>query len=284
MWFIYAKGSWRATGVGDFPALEHNRAFSYGDGLFESIVVGHGKLLWLQRHLARLFSGAQQIGLDISVDHSELSAALEKLAHNHQHSTGAGAVWRLYAFRVSEGRYCPLEDRACLMLRTEEAPLPYPQQDKSPLRIGVAEQRKVPITRPEVKRMAALDYVLAAREARMRGWNDALMLNTDGRVVECSSSNIFLVKDKRILTPSLSEGCLPGVMRGLILEEFSSEVGLDPYEQPIGLDECMVADAILLSNARHGIREVDLLGITSFNRSGWGKRLQDQLQCKAYLK
>jgi branched-chain amino acid aminotransferase len=170
------------------------------------------------------------------------------------------------------------------MLRTEEAPLPYPQQDSSPLRIGVAEQRKVSITRPEVKRMAALDYVLAAREARMRGWHDALMLNTDGRVVECSSSNIFLVKDKRILTPSLSEGCLPGVMRGLVLEEFSSEVGLAPYEQPIGLDECMVADTILLSNARHGIREVDMLGNTSFNRSGWGKRLQEHLQCKAYLK
>jgi branched-chain amino acid aminotransferase len=229
----------------------------------------------------RLFSGVKLIGLDMPVESGELGSTLEKFAQNQQQGN-AGAVWRLYAFRVSEGRYSPTEDRACLLLQAEPAPLPYPVHDSPPLSIGVAQQRKVPITLPEVKRMAALDYVLAAREARMGGWDDALMLNTHGRVAECSSSNIFLVKDNHILTPPLSEGCLPGVMRSLIIEEFSREVGLIPIEKPISLDECCGADAILLSNARQGIRDVGVLENTPFNRSDYAHRLQIQLQIRAY--
>ncbi len=262
--------------------MEHNRAFTYGDGLFETIAVGHGRPFWLNRHLLRLFFGAGQIGLDMPVDRASLTTSLEKFTHNHQQQLRGGAVWRLYAFRVSEGRYCPAVDDACLLLRTDSAPLPYLQPVSSPLRIGVAEQRKVPLTFPDVKRMAALDYVLAAREARIKGWDDALMLNSDGRVVECSSSNIFLVKDTQILTPELSEGCLPGVMRSLIVDELATKVGLIPIEQPISLEACKLADAILLSNVRLGIREVGVLGNTRFIRSDWAKRLSEQLQISAY--
>jgi len=281
MWYKWTIGGWQSAEVEHFPPLEQNRAFTYGDGLFESFVVGYGKPLWLQHHLTRLYSGARQIGLEMPVKQEELTDSLENFAHNQRQQVHEGAVWRLYAFRVSEGRYGPKDDRACLMLRTEPAPLPYPLQDPSPVRIGVAEQRKVPITLPEVKRMAALDYVLAAREARIKGWDDALMLNHQGRVVECSSSNIFLVKDQRILTPPLSEGCLPGVMRSLILKEFSTEVGLIPTEQAISLDDCCGANALLLSNARLGIRNAILIDAPSLQPSEWAIQLQEELQKKA---
>lgn len=271
------------TGARDFPRLEHNRAFSYGDGLFESIAVGNGRPLWLHRHLLRFYSGAEKIGLEMPVDLEVMKNKLQQTAHDHGHLMNGGAVWRLYAFRVSEGRYRPVEDHACLLLHSEPAPMPYPTHDSLPLRIGVAEQQKVPVTMPDVKRMSALDYVLAAREARNKGWDDALMLNVYGRVAECSSSNIFLVKERRILTPTLSEGCLPGVIRGLILEELSTRAGLIPVEQPISLDDCYAADSVLLSNARLGIREVGTLGLHEFKRSYWGQHMHNQLQIKANL-
>jgi len=286
MWFVWTDGKWHPAKAGNFPPLEQNRAFSYGDGLFESMAVGKGHPLWLNRHLSRLYSGAHRIGLHMPVDSVELASKLELADHSFQPSKGEGAgsekgaVWRLYAFRVSEGRYSPQKDTGCLMLRTETAPMPYPTLEPPRMHIGVAEQRKVPITLPEIKRMGALDYVLAAREARLKGWNDALMMNAQGRVAECSGSNIFLVKGTYLLTPALSEGCLPGVMRSLILEELSTGVGLIPIEQTISIEDCFDADAILLSNARTGIRDVGMLGTTAIPPMDWAKRLQDQLQNK----
>lgn len=282
MWYIWSDPDFLEANAENSPALDHNRAFAYGDGVFERISVGAGRPLWVERHLMRLYQGADRIGLEMPVGADGLLLGLNNLATSTVGSPAGGATWRLFAFRVSGGRYQPHDDRGCLMLQTAPAPLPYPAWSPDRLHIGVAQQPKVAVTLPEIKRSSALDYVLAAREARRMGWHDALMLNPAGMVAECSSSNVFVVAQRQLLTPPLADGCLPGVMRGLLLESLAGEVGLSAGERSLTLADCLGADAVLLTNASSGIRDVGTIGSTSIAHSDWARHLQRVLQHAAH--
>jgi len=205
-------------GPGLVPAAEAalpvgDRGLLYGDGLFETVLIRSGGLPLLELHLERLAASALALG--IPCDLERVRAGALALAG----STGAGTATALaeQALRITLTRgvaasrgYAPPAEPSPTVLITRS---PY-QRPAGPLRTvtaGVRVWSESPLWRH--KTLSALEKVLARAEAVAAGADEALLLNQHGRLAEGASANLFVVQDGRWITPPVSEGCLPGVMR-----------------------------------------------------------------------
>ncbi|QJP17409.1 class IV aminotransferase [Starkeya sp. ORNL1] len=137
-----------------------------------------------------------------------------------------------------------------------------------PLRLVTAtvpRNERSPVS--NLKALGYLDHILAAREAAEHGADDALILNTGGRVACTTIANVFVLKDGRLATPPLREGCLPGIVRALVLE-LAPALGLVVDETPLLPGDLREADAVFATNSVRFIRRVTTLdGITLPDRA-----------------
>jgi len=98
-------------------------------------------------------------------------------------------------------------------------------------------------------------YAMAAQQAKAHKWNDALLLNTKGNIVEGTIANIFWVKDGIIYTPPLTEGCIAGTLRAYLLDVLPTK-GYGVQEQPLTNATLLTADEVFLTNAIRGVKWV----------------------------
>lgn len=114
-----------------------------------------------------------------------------------------------------------------------------------------------------VKSISYIDNILAKQEAMNQGYDEAILLNTASNIADGSISNVFMVKDNQIITPPVSDGALPGVVRAILLEEFHEHFSI--VERSISPTELMLADEIFLTNALMGVKTVNKLGSKRFS-------------------
>ena len=232
-----------------------NRSFLYGDGLFESVRFQNGTLNYIDDHLERLVSGMFTLGLDTTFFNPlQICDLMLELCKQNEL---VDARIRLTVFRDAGGFYKPLSDN-CSYLITAEAINPFliSKNDKG-VRLGLYSEIRKPINSLSgIKSSNGLLYVLAARYARENNWDDSIILNEHGRICESSNSNLFLVlPNKRILTPPISEGILPGVMRKNLIKWLrENEYQVD--EAIVLTDDFYRAEEVFLSNAIQGVRWV----------------------------
>jgi len=112
-----------------------------------------------------------------------------------------------------------------------------------------------------LKSCNALVYAIAAKQAKENKWNDALICNTNGHIIESTIANIFWIKDNLIYTPPLSEGCVAGVMRRYIMERTTIN------EKALSIDELLQADEVFLTNAIRKIRWVGNIGTIYYSNN-----------------
>jgi len=222
-----------------------DRGLLLGDGLFETIRAEQGRARRLEAHLARLRTGATLLGLPPPPADGMLDDAITALlAANGLGDAAVRLTWT--AGTGPRGLLRPANGRGTLLITA--APLPPPP---GPARLVVARctrrNEHSPLSR--VKSLNYLDGILARREAAQRGADDALLLNTAGRVAEASAANLFLRLDCDWVTPPVAEGALPGTMRAALIEAWGAR------EQPVRLADLDRADALVLTSAL-GIREV----------------------------
>lgn len=237
-----------------------NRAFRYGDGLFETILWHNGRAPYLQYHWQRLSQGLAYLGLDVPEYFNETYIA-EQLAllakENHLDTTGR---FRITVYRDSTGTYKTAENTASFIIECQPIDATQLEFAEKGLSVGLyKENTKAPGLLANLKTTSALLYVLASQYANQQGWDDALLLNTNGRVIEATSSNLFLAKGTNLHTPPLKEGPLDGVMRKVVFQMGMQEgygVSSGPVEPSMLLD----ADEIILTNAIQGIRWVGQYG------------------------
>jgi branched-chain amino acid aminotransferase len=232
-----------------------NRSFRYGDGVFESIRMQHGQLFFVDDHFERLVAGMYTLGLDTTfLNPLQLCAEMLELCSQSGFST---ARIRLTVFRNEGGNYRPATDQCSYLITAEPLTDSIYTINEKGLRLGLYSEIRKPVNSLSgIKSSNALLYVLAARYARDNDWDDAVMLNEHGRICEATSSNLFLVlPDKRILTPPVSEGILPGVMRKNLLRWFR-ENGYQAEEVILLTDDFYRAEEVFLCNTIQGIRWV----------------------------
>lgn len=231
--------------------MSTNRAFLYGDGLFETLrFQNQGIALW-PYHYRRLSQGLQQLQMPLQMDADTLYFwLLQQISHPNSPQR-----LRLTAYRSGGGRYTPQQNKAALQLQIEDCPALPSEAVKVEGITGLAPAFLALAASPlsPFKSLNALPYVLAAQYRQSQDWVHIFLCNTEGYLAEASAYNLFWQKDNRLFTPSLASGCVAGVLRQWSIKQFKTagyevEEGLYP---PSVLKE---AEAIWLCNALQGIR------------------------------
>jgi len=230
-----------------------NRSFRYADGLFETIRLQNEKPCLLHYHIDRLTSGMHVLGIENHDSFSEenLTKWIGILCEKNE--IQADARCRLHVFRAGGGLYAPETNKAAFLM--ELSPIDAKQYESTKKLSIFRDYKKTISPLSNLKSVAAQISVLAAIHARQNQCDDAVILNTSDNVCEAVSSNIFLYKEEKIVTPCLTEGCVGGVMRKHLLTQFR-QAGYQVEERVVDVNEFETADLVFLSNAIAGIQLV----------------------------
>ncbi len=236
----------------DEPILNsQNRAFLYGDALFETIRMSEGKIPFLENHVNRLLQGLHFFKYKVPKKYtpSFFNKEIKKI-------TDGNARIRITVFRSLGGLYTPKNNRPQFLISASSLPSAHFSLNQKGLHLGIFDEVKLPCSPiANFKTCNSSPYILAGLNKEERNLDDVIMLNEKGRISEASSSNIFFIKKNKIITPSLSEGCVAGTMRKTILR-IASEKNYQIQETQIKLNQLKDIEEIWLTNAISGIKWV----------------------------
>lgn len=241
-----------------------DRGFLFGDGIFETLRVHDTCPRFLDRHLQRLRQSCESIRLSLPTPEPPWDVLLRELVdRNHLEHT----MIRITITR-GVGALSP-DPSGCENPTIVIFPRPLPQLTKDQHDQGVSltilTTRRQPSSAlpSNVKSLNYLNNVLAKQEANEAHTFDGLLLNTDGHLAECTTSNLFFVKNQRLHTPSLQCGILPGITRGIVLE-LAHEGSISTQEGTYKPEDLLDADECFLTNTGFGILPVSNIGIKQF--------------------
>ena len=236
-----------------------NRGLRYGDGLFETIKMIKGKLILEDEHFARLWKGMLTLQFEIPKHFTpdKLKEEIVLLAKKNAHTS---ARIRLNIYRGDGGLYDAKNHTPNYIIQSWLLPEGNGMWNSNGLVAGTYEDlKKTCDIVSNIKHNNYLPYVLAALKAKKEKWNDAIILNTHGRICDSTIANIFIIKDGIISTPSLKEGCVAGVMRKKIIQELAT-TDFELIEKEITKEELMSADEVFFTNSMYNIRWVQRIG------------------------
>lgn len=235
----------------------HNRAFCFGDGMFETIRCRYGSPLNIEAHFERLTKGMTLLNIDPFKQHSVsyFNSLIEKLLRKNKFLKAARI--RLTIYRDSTGLYTPNSNQAGFVIYSMFLPNADFTLNETGLRLGAFKDLHKHIDKLNaVKSLNAQLYIQASIYKKKNQFDEVLIFNANSLIAEASSSNLFLVKDDFIYTPALTSGCLPGTMRKKIIE--LCELNSIRIKEVDGLKEShlLQADEIFITNAIQGIQWV----------------------------
>jgi len=256
---IWLDGELVASDEARISVFDH--AVLYGDGCFEGIRAYGGRVFKLKSHLDRMYRSAQKIRLTPSYSKDEIERAIRGALEVN----GLSDAYIRLVFTRGVGTLglhpfqCP---KSTAFIITGSIELYPPELYESGMAVIVAKRRRVPIDSldPAIKSLNYLNNILAKIEAIDAGVLEAVMLNVEGEVSECTGDNIFVVRDGRLITPSASAGILHGVTRRYVMEELGPALGHVVEERPMKLDEILGADEVFLTGTAAeiiGVNRID---------------------------
>ncbi len=234
-----------------------NRAFRYGDGLFETMRWMDGDIRFLEHHVARLHEGMRMLQLEHPTNFDEQFIRSHAAALVRKNNLeGQHVRVRLQVYREGGGLYSPQQNIAGYAMSVSKLDPDDVKHRKLGLIVDVYSEYRKPINElSKLKSANALIYVMAGLYRKKKGLDDVLILNQAGFLCESLSSNVFVWYDKKLYTPAISEGCIEGVMRKVVIE-LALENGLEVIEAQISPDIMNEADEIFHTNAIHGVQWV----------------------------
>ncbi len=241
----------------DAPLLQaQNRGFKFGDGLFESMRMCGGKLKFPELHADRLHAGMKTLKMDgyTLLDEYFLKQKATELAKKNK--INGNARLRLTIYRNGEGLYTPQSNKVGYLLEASALPNAEYELNAKGLIIDVYDEIPKPINKlSNYKTTNALLYVMAGLYQKRYSLDEALLLNQNGFLCESTSSNVFVVYQGQIYTPALSEGCVAGVMRNVVMK-LAKQHQLPLIEAQINPQILNEAEEVFVTNAVSGIRWV----------------------------
>lgn len=262
----------------DVSISPDNRAFKYGDGIFETIKVEHKKVLFIEDHYFRLMASARMLRMQLSMNftleyvESEILKTIEALDLTN-------ARVRLSLFRRVGGLYTPTNNETDYLI------------EASDLKVLVKEQYEVELYKDHyvfsgllstIKSTNRLINIVASIFKEENNYDNCILLNEKKHIVEAANGNIFLVNGTTIVTPALTEGCIKGIIRKKILEIVKKDPNITLEEREISPFELQKADEVFITNAIVGIQPV-----TKYRRKEYtievSKALSNKLKALALL-
>jgi len=264
----------RVDGAADDCVDASDRGLLYGDGLFETMAVQNGRVSRWARHMTRLLAGCERLGIPVVDTRLLAHEADELLAGNGQ------GVLKVIVTRGSGGRGYREPDRVVPRRILQLHPRP----DFPPAACEAGVAVRMCTTRlshnPQlagIKHLNRLEQVLARRE-----WDDpqiaeGLVLDVDGRLVEGTMSNLFVVREQRLLTPDLHHCGVAGIIRSVILELAERE-SLPAEIRALNATDLLAADEVFLCNSLIGIWPVIAIDGRRYHKGAITSHLQQLLQ------
>ena len=263
-----------------------NRSYLYGDGLFESIRVMNGKPINLVNHFNRMVEGAKAIKMrfptfftvEFFEDKVKELIALSDIKE--------GGKCRISLDRALGGTYIPETNEISYFIEVYPYESNYFELNSKGYEVDIyREIKKQKNFLSNFKTKNGLLYVMTAIAAKEKGLDDYLLINEKDAVIESSNSNLFVVSNGVLYTPSLEDGCLAGTMRMQVIN-LAIAHGIKVYECAILPQNLLAADEIFLTNAIRGIvwvggyrtkRYFNTLGrkIQSFLNDYWESQLEE---------
>jgi branched-chain amino acid aminotransferase len=252
-----------------------NRAFKYGDGLFESMRLMKGQVKFADLHADRLQRGMKALKIDgySQMDTWFLKDRTDTLSTRNKCKHGR---IRLTVYREGDGLYTPSQNKAgfCMELLPMDEPR-YFLNEKGLIMDVYTELGKPLNYLSNIKSCNSLVYVLAGIFKAQNRLEDVFILNQNKFLCEAGSSNVFVWYKNHLYTPALSEGCVEGVMRQVVIN-LALKNNIPVTEAQINPEILYEADEVFLTNATRGIQWVMGYGVKRyFNKLSKG--LMDEL-------
>lgn len=239
------------------PAIGfNNRAFRYGDSLFESMRYTNGKVMFIHDHIQRLKLSMTVMRMNVPAEFN--SENLNYLVHHladKNHITGDARV-RLTVFRNEGGLYTPEVNDISFLIETEPIDSKGYALNQKGLWVDLYAEIRKPLNKvASLKTGSALLYIMAGLSKTSMRLDDCLLVNEKGNICEAISSNLFVVKNGTLHTAPVAEGCVDGVMRKQVLG-IAAHNKILTFETPITVNTLMNGDEIFLTNAIQGLQWV----------------------------
>lgn len=236
--FVYLNGS--LVSKEDAKVSVFDRGFLYGDGVFETVRIYNGRPFMIDEHITRLLNGLKTLRF------KKLPAGLK--VHSEKVIDANRVKNGILRIEVTRGE-SPADSDPTLVITAREA-VPYAEELYNKGFKAIISSRRKDHRSPicNIKSANFLVLLLAKEEAMNYGADEAILLNYDGFVAEGSVSNLFILKDDKIITSSIKSGILPGITRRAVIET-AKKMGLKVEEREVRPEELYSADEAFLTNS-----------------------------------
>jgi len=263
---IYLNGQFVSKDEAKVSVFDHG--LLYGDGVFEGIRIYHNRVFRLDQHLARLERSAKYICLEIGKSREEMTGIVLETCRRNGLSDG---YIRLVATRGTgtlglRPNSCPKPTIFCIVDKLSIYPPEFYENGLSIMTVSTRRNRSDALD-PQLKTLNYLNQILATIEAGRSGFEEALMLNSEGYVAEAAADNLFILSGRKLITPATHLGALPGITRGAVLD-LAPGLGFEPVEAHVTLQEVYSADECFLTGTAAEV--VPVIEVDS-RRIGTGK-------------
>ncbi len=241
---IYIDGKYYGEQNAKVSVFDHG--LLYGDGIFEGIRAYNGRVFQLKEHIDRLFCSAKAILLNLPLTHAQFMKATVETCRRNQLRDGyiRLVVTRGVGTLGLNPNRCANPSVIIIADKIQLYPKEYYQKGLTIVTVPTTRNLQNAVN-PAIKSLNYLNNILAKIEANNAGCEEAIMLNSEGYVAECTGDNIFIVKDGQLMTPPLSAGALYGITRAVVMK-LAREMGLAVSEPNLtrydvfNADECFV--------------------------------------------
>ncbi len=219
----------------------------YGDGIFEGIRAYNGRVFKLKEHIDRLFCSAKAILLELPMSHEDLMAAVIETCRRNKIRDGyiRLVVTRGIGTLGLNPNRCKNPSVIIIAGKIQLYPQEFYQRGMEIVTVPTTRNLHSALN-PAIKSLNYLNNVLARIEANTAGCEEAILLNAEGFVCECTGDNVFIIKERHLFTPPLSAGALYGITRRVVME-MAQESGLTVSEPNLTRYDLFNADECFLT-------------------------------------
>ncbi|MGO2358162.1 aminotransferase class IV [Mesonia sp.] len=254
-----------------------NRGYHYGDSLFETLRVVHGKLMFWEDHYFRLMASMRILRMEIPMSFSpefleeEILSCVKENGFEEQ-----SARVKINIHRLPGGLYLPQQREIGYMISTSLLDTPFYINDESAYEVELYKDHYVASgLLSTLKTNNRIVNVLGSIYAEENDYENCLLLNEKKSVLEALNGNIFLVKGNSIKTPPLSDGCLNGIIRKNLIKIIGKLEDFDLKEESISPFELQKADELFVTNSIMGIQS-----ITKYRKKSYDFATANNLRAK----
>lgn len=237
--------------------LTQNRAFLYGDAVFETVKIVKGKILFLEDHYFRLMASMRILRMEIPMDFTMEFFEDQVLSTASNNGFEQSARARITVYRNDGGYYLPTTNTISYLIHTSPLENQFFVFENKECEVDLYKDFHISKQLiSSLKTTNKVIHVTASIYADENGYNNCIMLNDSKNVVEVLQGNLFMLQGNKLITPPISEGCINGIMRKQVLALAKKIEGLEVIEDVISPFELQKADELFYTSVIKGIQSI----------------------------